>query len=142
MRTFTAKPNEITRKWYVVDAEGKSLGRLASQVAIILRGKHKPIFTPHVDTGDHVIIINAEKVIMTGRNKPDAKIYWHSQFPGGLKFTTYGKMLAATPEKLIMRVVKGMLPHNTLGANMLKKLRVYKGTEHPHEAQQPEALEL
>lgn len=142
MRTYTAKPNEIVRKWYVVDGAGKPVGRLASQVAKILRGKHKPIFTPHVDTGDHVIIINADKVILTGRNKPDAKIHWHSMFPGGLKYTTYGKMLADKPERLVMKVVKGMLPHNTLGALMLKKLRVYKGSEHPHEAQQPEALEL
>lgn len=142
MRTYTAKPQDIIRKWYIVDATGKSLGRLASQVAKILRGKHKPIFTPHVDTGDHVIIINAEKVELTGRNKPDQKIHWHTQYPGGLRSTTYGKMLALTPEKLIMRAVKGMLPHNTLGANMLKKLRVYKGSEHPHEAQQPEPLEI
>ncbi|MHB0999737.1 MAG: 50S ribosomal protein L13 [Armatimonadota bacterium] len=142
MRTYTAKPSDITRKWYVVDAEGKSLGRLASQVAKILRGKNKPIFTPHMDTGDHVIIINAEKVVITGNNKPDYKVYWHTQYPGGIKSTTYGKLLAETPEKLIMRVVKGMLPHNTLGANTLKKLRVYKGKEHPHEAQMPENLEI
>lgn len=141
MRTYTAKPKEITRKWYVVDAAGRPLGRLASQVAKILRGKHKPIFTPHVDTGDHIIIINAEKVALTG-GKPDEKIHWHSQYPGGLKSTTYGKMLARRPEALIMRAVKGMLPHNTLGASMLKKLRVYKGAEHPHEAQKPEPLEI
>lgn len=142
MRTYTAKPKEITRKWYIVDATGKSLGRLASQVAKILRGKHKPIFTPHVDTGDNVIIINAEKVVITGRSKPEEKIYWHTQYPGGIKSTTYGKMLSDKPERLITRVVKGMLPHNTLGTNMLKKLRVYKGTEHPHEAQSPEALDI
>lgn len=142
MGTYTAKPKDITRKWYVVDAAGKPVGRLASQVAKILRGKHKPIFTPHMDTGDHVIIINAEKVVLTGRSKPDQKIYWHTGYPGGLKYTTYGTMLSGKPEELIMRVVKGMLPHNTLGANMLKKLRVYKGSEHPHEAQQPEALEI
>lgn len=142
MRTYTAKPKEIVRKWYVVDAEGQSLGRLASQVAKVLRGKNKPTFTPHMDTGDHVIIINAEKVVLTGNNKPDQKIYWHSQFPGGLKSTTYGKLLAEKPERLIMRVVKGMLPHNTLGANTLKKLRIYRGSQHPHEAQGPEALEI
>ena len=142
MRTYTAKPKEITRKWYVVNADGKSLGRLASQVAKILRGKHKPIFTPHVDTGDHVIIINAEKARLTGRSKPDEKIYRHSQYPGGIKSTTYGKMLAEKPERLVMRVVKGMLPHNSLGADMLKKLRVYKGSAHPHEAQEPEDLEI
>jgi len=142
MRTFTAKPNEIIRKWYVVDAAGKSVGRLASQVAKILRGKHKPIFTPHVDTGDHIIIVNAEKVVLTGRNKPDEKIYRHTMYPGGIKSTTYGAMLAKTPGRLITRVVKGMLPHNTLGAQMLKKLRVYTGPEHPHEAQMPEKLEI
>ena len=142
MRTYTAKPKEIVRKWYVIDAAGRPLGRLASQVAKILRGKHKPIFTPHVDTGDHVIIINAEKVTLTGRGKPDEKIYWHSQYPGGLKSTTYGKMLAEKPERLVMRTVKGMLPHNTLGGQMLKKLRVYKGTKHPHVAQCPEQLDI
>jgi len=142
MRTYTPKPKEIVRKWYVVDAAGRPLGRLASQVAKILRGKHKPIFTPHVDTGDHVIIINAEKVVLTGRSKPDQKIYRHSQYPGGLKATTYGKMLAERPDRLIMRTVKGMLPHNTLGASVLKKLRVYRGPEHPHEAQHPELLEI
>ena len=142
MKTYMAKPKDIVRKWYVVDAEGKSLGRLASQVAKILRGKHKPIFTPHVDTGDHVIIINADKVVLTGRSKPDAPMYWHTQYPGGIRSTTYGRMLADKSEKLIMKVVKGMLPHNTLGALMLKKLRVYKGAEHRHEAQQPEVLEI
>ena len=142
MRTYTAKPKDIIRKWYVVDAAGKSVGRLASQVAKILRGKHKPTFTPHIDTGDHVVIVNADKVVLTGRSKPDEKIYHHTMYPGGIKSTTYGTMLAKTPEKLIMRVVKGMLPHNTLGAQMLKKLRVYTGPEHPHEAQMPETLEL
>ena len=142
MRTYTAKPKDIERKWYVVDATGRPLGRLASQVAKILRGKHKPIFTPHVDTGDNVIIVNAAKIVLTGRGKPDEKIYWHSQYPGGLKSTTYGKMLAEKPERLVMRTVKGMLPHNTLGAAMLKKLKVYAGPEHPHEAQKPEKMEI
>ncbi|MHB1455998.1 MAG: 50S ribosomal protein L13 [Armatimonadota bacterium] len=142
MRTYTAKPKDITRKWYVVDATGKPLGRVASQVAKILRGKHKPIYTPHMDTGDHVIIINAEKIALTGNNKPEQKVYWHTQYPGGIRSTTYSKLLAETPEKLVMRVVKGMLPHNTLGAEMLKKLRVYAGAEHPHEAQMPEDLDL
>lgn len=142
MRTYTAKPKEIVRKWYVVDAAGMSLGRLASQVAKILRGKHKPIFTPHVDTGDNIIIVNAEKVVLTGGGKPDAKIYWHTQYPGGIRSTTYGKLLAEKPERLITRAVKGMLPHNSLGAQMLSKLHVYKGAEHPHEAQRPEKLEL
>lgn len=142
MRTYTAKPKDITRRWFVIDASGQPLGRLAARVATILRGKHKPMFTPHMDTGDHVIIINAEKVVLTGRGKPDEKIYWHTQYPGGLRSTTYGKMLEQTPEKLVMRAVKGMLPHNTLGAQMLRKLRVYKGPEHPHQAQQPEVLEI
>lgn len=142
MRTYTAKPKDITRKWYVVDAAGKPVGRLASQVAKILRGKHKPTYTPHMDTGDHVIIINADKVVLTGRSKPEAKIYWHTMYPGGLRYTTYGEMLGKRPSELITRVVKGMLPHNTLGAQMLKKLRVYTGAEHPHEAQMPENLEI
>ncbi len=142
MKTYMAKPKEIERRWYEVDATGKPLGRLASQVAKILRGKHKPTFTPHVDTGDHVIVVNAESVLLTGHGKPDAEIYWHTQYPGGLKSTTYGKMLANRPERLIMRTVKGMLPHNRLGAAMLKKLRVYRGTEHPHGAQKPEKLEI
>lgn len=142
MRTYTAKPKDITRKWFVIDASGQPLGRLAARVATVLRGKHKPMFTPHMDTGDHVIIINAEKVVLTGRGKPDEKIYWHTQYPGGLRSTTYGKMLEQTPEKLVLRAVKGMLPHNTLGAHMLRKLRVYKGPEHPHQAQQPEVLEI
>lgn len=142
MRTYTAKPKDIIRKWYVVDATGKPVGRLASQVAKILRGKHKPMYTPHMDTGDNIIIINAEKVILTGRNKPDEQIYHHTGYPGGIKSTTYGTMLEKTPEKLITRVVKGMLPHNTLGAQMLKKMKVYTGAEHPHEAQGPETLEI
>lgn len=142
MRTYTAKPRELIRKWYVVDATGVPLGRLASRVAVILRGKHKPIYTPHVDTGDHVIIINAARVNLTGRSKTGQKIYRHSQYPGGLKSTTYGEMLAERPTRLVMRAVKGMLPHNTLGAQMLKKLRVYAGPNHPHEAQKPEPLEI
>src|SRR5436309_14376197 len=136
MKTFTAKPNEIERKWWLVDATGKSLGRLAAQVAAILRGKHKPIFTPHVDTGDHVIIINAENVVLTG-NKAEEKIYWHSQYPGGLKSITRGAMLRKTPERLIMRTSKGMLPHNSIGAHMLKTLRVHGRPVPPHEAQRP-----
>ncbi|MCL6518648.1 MAG: 50S ribosomal protein L13 [Armatimonadetes bacterium] len=141
MKTYTAKPQEIQRTWYVVDAAGKPLGRLASQVAKILRGKHKAIFTPHVDTGDHVIIINAEKVVLTGK-KAGEPIYWHSGYPGGLKSTTYGKMLSEKPEQLIRRAIKGMLPHNALGRRIFRKLKVYRGAEHPHEAQKPEALEI
>jgi large subunit ribosomal protein L13 len=141
MRTYSAKPSEVQRKWYVIDAAGKPLGRLAAQVAAILRGKNKPIFTPHIDTGDHVIIINAGKVLLTGK-KSEARIYWHSGYPDGLKSTTYGKLLAERPESLIMRTVKGMLPHNALGRHMLKKLKVYRGAEHKHQAQKPEVLEI
>ncbi|OGO77818.1 MAG: 50S ribosomal protein L13 [Clostridiales bacterium GWB2_37_7] len=142
MKSYMAKPNEIERKWYVVDANGKVLGRLASEVAKILRGKNKPTYTPHVDTGDHVIILNAEKVVLTGK-KLDQKMYRkHSLYPGGLKETSYRKIMANKPELAVYEAVKGMLPHNSLGRQMLKKLRVYKGAEHEHQAQQPEALEL
>lgn len=142
MKSYMAKPNEIERKWYVVDANGKVLGRLASEVAKILRGKNKPTYTPHVDTGDHVIILNADKVVLTGK-KLDQKMYRkHSLYPGGLKETSYRKIMANKPELAVYEAVKGMLPHNSLGRQMLKKLRVYAGTEHEHQAQQPEALEL
>ena len=142
MKSFMPKTGEIERKWYIVDANGKVLGRLASEVAKILRGKNKPIYTPHVDTGDHVIIINAEKIVLTG-NKLDQKMHYkHSLYPGGLKATPYRKFLAEQPEKVLYEAVKGMLPHNSLGRKMLKKLRVYKGTEHEHQAQMPEVLEL
>ncbi|MEW6308415.1 MAG: 50S ribosomal protein L13 [Bacillota bacterium] len=140
--TYMAKPGDIERKWFIVDATGKPLGRLASQVAAILRGKHKPIFTPNVDTGDHVIVINAEKVILTGR-KAEQKLYTrYSGYPGGLKVITAGRFLATRPERLVEKAVKGMLPHNTLGRAMGRKLKVYKGGVHPHAAQQPEVLEL
>ncbi|SJZ93776.1 50S ribosomal protein L13 [Garciella nitratireducens] len=142
MKTYMAKANEIERKWYVVDASGKTLGRLASEVAKILKGKHKPIYTPHVDTGDHVIIINAEKVELTGK-KLDQKMYrTHSSYPGGLKEVPYRKFLTEKPEKAIYEAVRGMLPHNRLGRQMIKKLKVYRGAEHPHEAQKPEVLEI
>lgn len=142
MSSFMAKAEEVQRKWYVIDAEGKVLGRLASEVAKILRGKNKPIYTPHVDTGDHVIIINADKVVLTGK-KLDQKMYrHHSLYPGGLKETPYRKFMAQQPEKAVYIAVKGMLPHNSLGRKMLKKLRVYKGGEHEHQAQKPEVLEL
>jgi large subunit ribosomal protein L13 len=137
MKTFVAKPGEVQRKWLVIDAADRPLGRLATEAARILRGKHKPIFTPHVDTGDHVIIVNAERIKLTG-NKQDELIRWHSGYPGGLKSITRGRMLERTPERLIERTIKGMLPHNTLGAQMFRKLKVYKGPEHPHEAQGPE----
>ncbi len=142
MKTFMAKAEEVQRKWYVVDAEGKPLGRLASEVATVLRGKNKPTYTPHVDTGDFVIIINAEKVILTG-NKLETKMYrHHSGWPGGLKEMNYKTFMAKSPEKVIELAVKGMLPHNSLGRAMFRKLKVYKGTEHEHQAQKPEILEI
>lgn len=142
MRTYMAKPNEVERRWYVIDATGKPLGRLASMVARILRGKHKPIFTPHVDTGDHVIVINAEKVVLTGK-KLEKKLYIrHSGYPGGLKVMNYAKLMQTRPERAVEKAVKGMLPKNRLGARMLRRLRVYRGPEHPHQAQKPEKLEF
>lgn len=142
MKSFLQKPEEVQRKWYVIDAEGKVLGRLASQVASILRGKNKPTFTPNVDCGDHVIIINAEKIVLTGKKAENKIHYTHSLYPGGLKEVQYGKLLDTKPEYAISKTVWGMLPHNSLGRNMIKKLRVYKGSEHPHQAQQPEKLEI
>jgi len=142
MSTFMAKANEIERKWYVVDAEGKTLGRMASEIAAILRGKNKPIFTPHVDTGDYVIVVNAEKIVLTGK-KLDQKLFrHHSQYPGGLKEIAYRKLLQEKPTMAVYNAVKGMLPKNSLGRQMLKKLKVYAGPEHNHQAQKPEALEL
>lgn len=135
MKTYSAKPSEITRDWVVIDATGQSVGRLAVEAAKILRGKHKPTFTPHMDTGDHVIIINCARAIYTGNNKPDEPIYRHTLYPGGLKQIARGKLLETRPEYAIYRTVKGMLPHNSLGAKILKKLRVYAGDTHPHEAQ-------
>ncbi|WP_251459860.1 50S ribosomal protein L13 [Weizmannia agrestimuris] len=140
--TYMAKANDVERKWYVVDAEGKTLGRLASEVASILRGKHKPTFTPHVDTGDHVIILNASKVELTGKKMEDKIYYRHSQFAGGLKQRTAGEMRTKYPEKMLELAIKGMLPKGSLGRQMFKKLHVYAGTEHPHEAQKPEVYEL
>jgi large subunit ribosomal protein L13 len=142
MKTYMAKPGEIRRKWYVVDAGGKPLGRLASEVAAILRGKKKPIYTPHVDTGDYVIVINAEKVVLTG-NKPNQKVYRrHSGWPGGLKEVKFKSMISKFPERVIELAVKGMLPHNSLGRAMFRKLKVYRGPEHNHQAQKPEILEI
>jgi large subunit ribosomal protein L13 len=140
--TFMAKGHEVERKWLVVDAEGQTLGRLASEVAAILRGKHKPTFTPNVDTGDNVIIINAEKIHLTG-NKLEGKIYYrHTQFSGGLKQRTAGEMKEKYPRQMLELAVKGMLPKNSLGRQMFSKLHVYAGAEHPHAAQKPEAYEL
>ncbi len=140
--TYIAKPTEISRRWYLVDATEKPLGRLASRVAIILRGKHKPIFTPHTDTGDHVVVINAEKIVLTGKKLDQKFWYRHSNYPGGFKATPYRKLLAQNPEKVIEMAVRGMLPHNRLGRQIAKKLKVYRGPDHPHEAQQPEVWQL
>ncbi|WP_203364227.1 50S ribosomal protein L13 [Bacillus sp. REN10] len=140
--TYMAKASEIERKWYVVDAEGKTLGRLSSEVASILRGKHKPTYTPHVDTGDHVIIINAEKIELTGKKLTDKIYYRHSMYPGGLKSRTALEMRTNYPERMLELAIKGMLPKGSLGRQMAKKLHVYAGPEHKHEAQKPEVYEL
>ncbi len=141
-KTYMAKPGEVTREWYVVDASGKTLGRLATEIARILRGKHKPQYTPHVDVGDFVIVINAEKIAVTGRKLDQKRYYRHSGYPGGLHSITLRRMLEKHPERVIRLAVKGMLPKNRLGRRMLKKLKVYAGPEHPHQAQQPKPLDL
>jgi large subunit ribosomal protein L13 len=142
VRTFTAKTAEIEREWYVVDAEGQTLGRLASRIAPIIRGKHKPIYTPHLDCGDYVIVINADKVRVTGQKMERKFYYHHSGYPGGLKGISLRDQLATYPERVLQSAVKGMLPKNKLGRRMIKKLKVYAGDSHPHEAQQPKPLEL
>ena len=142
MKSYVAKPAEIERKWYVVDAEGQTLGRLTSQVAAVLRGKNKPTFTPFIDTGDYVIIINADKIKVTGRKMEQKTYYRHSEYVGGLKETKLKEMMAKKPEDVIRHAVKGMLPKGTLGRQMAKKLFVYAGPEHKHAAQKPEVLEL
>ncbi|KAF2955816.1 50S ribosomal protein L13 [Marinitoga sp. 38H-ov] len=141
-KSYLAKNEEVERKWYVVDATGMSLGRLASQVAKVLQGKHKPTYTPHVDTGDYVIVINAEKIVLTGKKLTQKKYYRHTGYPGGIKEQTAKEILEKYPERLIEKAVKGMLPKTTLGRHMFKKLKVYSGSNHPHEAQKPEKLEL
>ena len=142
MDTFMAKTAEIDRKWYIVDAAGKAVGRVAAEVAKVLRGKHKPTFTPHMDTGDHVIVINVSQLVFTG-NKATQKTYFrHSGYQSGAKYTVAGKLLASRPERVMEMAVKGMLPKNRLGADMYRKLKVYAGAEHPHAAQQPEILEI
>jgi large subunit ribosomal protein L13 len=142
VRTFTAKKEEIERGWYIVDAEGQTLGRLASKIAPILKGKHKPIYTPHLDCGDFVVVINADKVRVTGR-KMDQKFYYrHSGYPGGIKSISLRDQLARHPERVVQAAVRGMLPKNKLGRKMIKKLKVYAGDSHPHSAQQPKSLEL
>ncbi len=142
MKTFSAKPAEVKRDWYIVDAEGKTLGRLASEIAIRLRGKNKPEYTPHVDTGDFIIVINAEKVHTTGRKLENKIYYKHTGYIGNLKKVSLGKMLESRPERVLELAVKGMLPKNPLGRAMFKKLKIYAGVEHGHEAQQPKVLEL
>ena len=142
MSTYMARPAEVTRKWYVIDAAGLPLGRIATAAAMLLRGKHKPIYTPHIDTGDYVIIVNADKAVLTGR-KLDQKIYFrHSGYEGGLKRTVYRQLMAKKPEFAVEKAVRGMLPHNRLGRAMFKKLKVYRGSEHPHSAQVPEQWEV
>ncbi|MBP1759357.1 MAG: ribosomal protein [Firmicutes bacterium] len=138
MSTFFAKAQDQERKWYIIDAEGVSLGRIATEAARLLRGKHKPTFTPNVDTGDHVIIINAAKLVLTGNKLNDKMYRRHSGYPGGLKEVPYKKLMQVMPERAMEHAVKGMLPHNKLGAQMYTKLKVYKGDSHPHQAQQPE----
>jgi large subunit ribosomal protein L13 len=142
MKTHSTKPSEITREWLLVDADGIVLGRLASEVAKRLRGKHKPIFSPHLDVGDHVIVINASKVVMTGNKLTDKFHYRHSGYPGGLSAVPYSKLMATKPELAVEKAVKGMLPSNRLGRAMLKKLKVYAGPEHSHAAQSPTVLDL
>ena len=142
MRTYSPKASEITRKWHVVDSEGLVLGRLATEVARVLRGKHKPVFAPHLDTGDHVIVINADKVVLTSDKADKKLVYRHSGDPGGLKTPTFADAHAAPPEEAVRRAVRGMLPTNRLGRQMLTKLKVYAGPNHPHSAQQPQSLDL
>lgn len=142
MRTFSPKAADITRAWHVIDATDVVLGRLASQAAQLLRGKHKAIYAPHVDTGDFVVIINADKVAVSGNKAADKKLYRHSGYPGGLREQTVGELLASRPDRLVEKAVTGMLPHNTLGRQMARKLKVYAGGQHPHAAQQPQPFEI
>ena len=142
MSTYSAKEQDIRRLWYLIDADSLVLGKLATEVARRLRGKHKPIYTPHVDTGDFIIVVNAEKIALTGKKLTDKIYYHHSGYPGGLKETSAGKMLKEKPEELLRKAVKGMLPKNSLGRKMLRKLKIYTGNDHCHEAQCPQPLEL
>ena len=142
MKTYSAKPHEVEQKWLLVDAEGQTLGRMATAIATRLRGKHKPEYTPHIDTGDFVVVINADKVTVTGNKAKDKIYYSHSGFPGALKSISFEKLLEKAPERVIKLAVKGMLPRNSLGRAMFKKLKVYAGAEHPHTAQQPESVNL
>jgi large subunit ribosomal protein L13 len=142
VRTYSPKPSEITRSWHVIDATDVVLGRLATHAARLLRGKHKPTFAPHMDTGDFVVIINADKIVLTGSKREKKMDYRHSGFPGGLKTTSYEDLLTTNPERAIEKAVKGMLPHNKLGRQQIKKLKVYSGAEHPHAAQNPQPFKI
>ena len=142
VRTYTPKPGDVEKTWYVIDATDVVLGRLASQIATLLRGKHKPIFAPHLDTGDFVIVINADKVALTGQKREKKIAYRHSGYPGGLRSTPYSELLEKFPERAVEKAVRGMLPKNSLGRTQLKKLKVYAGGEHPHQAQQPTVFEI
>lgn len=142
MQTYMATPKDIERKWYILDAANKPLGRLATEAARLLRGKHKPIFTPHLDTGDHVIIINAEKVVLTGNKLQQKQYHKHSGYPGGLKSINYETLMASKPERAVEKAVKGMIPHNRLGRQIMQKIRIYRGNEHPHMAQMPEVWDF
>ncbi|TJX14071.1 50S ribosomal protein L13 [Tissierella creatinini] len=142
MKSYMAKANEVERKWYVVDAENKVLGRLATEIANILSGKNKPIYTNHVDTGDYVIVINADKIKLTGKKLEQKTHFYHTGYPGGDRYVSYAKLIQEKPEMIIELAVKGMLPKSSLGRNMIKKLKVYSGTEHGHEAQKPEVYEF
>ena len=142
MKTFVPKQEDIERRWYVVDADGQVLGRLASRVAQILRGKHKPMYTPHLDVGDHVVIINAGKIRLTGKKSMQKRYYHHTGYPGGLRSDSFLKLRREHPERVLQHAVRGMLPHNKLGRKMIKKLKVYSDAEHPHGAQQPEVLTI
>jgi large subunit ribosomal protein L13 len=143
MRTYSAKPADVDRKWYVIDADGVVLGRLASIVAARLRGKHRPLYTPHIDCGDNIIVVNAEKVRLTGRKREDKVFYWHTGYPGGIKQRTMGQTLDGKhPERAVLKAVERMVPRSPLGRQQMRKLRVYAGSEHPHEAQAPEPLDV
>ncbi|WP_030176034.1 50S ribosomal protein L13 [Spirillospora albida] len=142
MRTYTPKPADVQRQWYVIDATDVVLGRLASQVAQLLRGKHKPIYAPHLDTGDFVVIVNADKVALSGSKLEQKKAYRHSGYPGGLRSVAYGDLLAKNPERAVEKAIKGMLPKNSLGRKMFGKVKVYRGPEHPHQAQKPVPFEI
>ncbi|MFQ5824493.1 MAG: 50S ribosomal protein L13 [bacterium] len=142
MKTYTPKPSDIERKWFLIDANGEILGRLASQVATILRGKHKPIYSPHMDVGDHIIIINAEKIRVTGKKASNKRYFRYTGYPGGMRFDSFSDLMRKHPERILEKAIWGMLPHNKLGRKMYKKLKVYAGENHPHQAQKPEKIDI